>query len=278
MQPTVQMDSPPASGADHAPDGTSRAGTTELAKAPENPISDAHTMPLQNNTNPGVGSRSGTRGILNVQLVISIHPAEDRKVATRTVPPPVRRRPAQPGPGVPFGLPATTVSVSPATYQPIDGWMSDAAPIVQVPTIISETPGSDATEGGRALVVAKPAGPVVFGAYVNNVASLGGTSGHGATMYGLPAVNPFAQYTFGDGWFVSSAAIITAPELSANELSADELSAGARWTLPLGAQVGRVIRINGELPVDLLAGAYYNVLRPQFGGGWQFRTMAAFVF
>jgi hypothetical protein len=46
----------------------------------------------------------------------------------------------------------------------------------------------------------------------------------------------------------------------------------------VGAQAGRLIKIGGKLPVNLLIGAYYNALRPQSVGTWQLRTQIAFVF
>jgi hypothetical protein len=55
-------------------------------------------------------------------------------------------------------------------------------------------------------------------------------------------------------------------------------SGGAKWTLPVDAQAGRLIKVGGKLPVNLLLGAYYNALRPQFGATWQFRTQIAVIF
>ena len=61
-------------------------------------------------------------------------------------------------------------------------------------------------------------------------------------------------------------------------ITANWLAGSKKWTLPLGAQVSRLIKIGGKLPVNLLLGAYYNALRPRFAGNWQLRTQIAFVF
>ena len=53
--------------------------------------------------------------------------------------------------------------------------------------------------------------------------------------------------------------------LIAGIITANWTSGGQKWTLPVGAQVGRLIKIGGKLPVNLAVGAYYNTLRPQFG-------------
>ena len=55
-------------------------------------------------------------------------------------------------------------------------------------------------------------------------------------------------------------------------------SSGEKWTLPVGAQFGRLIKIGGKLPVNLLVGAYYNALRPQGAATWQLRTRVAVIF
>jgi len=46
----------------------------------------------------------------------------------------------------------------------------------------------------------------------------------------------------------------------------------------VGLQGGRLIKLFGKLPVNLLVGAYYNVVRPQGAGDWQLRTQIAVIF
>ena len=56
--------------------------------------------------------------------------------------------------------------------------------------------------------------------------------------------------------YVGSAPIITASWPAVNNQA---------WTLPFGAQVGRVVKIGGKLPINFAVGAYYNAIRPEFG-------------
>ena len=93
-------------------------------------------------------------------------------------------------------------------------------------------------------------------------------SGHGGTSYSLFTLNPFFNYNLGSGWFVGTAPILTA----------NWNTGGEKWTLPVGAQAGRLIKIGGKLPVNLLIGVYYNALRPEFGATLQLRTQIAVVF
>ncbi|HEY0423990.1 MAG TPA: hypothetical protein VGC82_11770 [Rhodopila sp.] len=48
--------------------------------------------------------------------------------------------------------------------------------------------------------------------------------------------------------------------------------------MPARAQAGRMIKIGGKLPINLLIGAYHNLVRPEFGATWQLRTQIAFIF
>jgi hypothetical protein len=86
--------------------------------------------------------------------------------------------------------------------------------------------------------------------------------------YSVMTINPFVNYNFGGGWFIGTSPITTANwDVS-----------GEKWTLPVGGQLGRLIKIADKLPVNLLVGAYYNALRPSGAGTWQLRTQVTFIF
>jgi hypothetical protein len=251
------------------PDASGANDATELAKKLQNPIGDLYSVPFQNNTNFNVGPNKGTQDILNIQPVIPIHINQDWNVITRTILPLVWNPSLQPAQSVPFGLAPTSFSAFLSPKNPDNGWVWGVGPIVQLPTITSKTLGSNVWGLGPAVVVVKLAGPIVTGVLVNNAFSLGGTSGRGGTRYSLFTVNPFFNYNFGEGWYVGTDPIITANW---------EASGNNAWTLPIGADIGRVIKIGGKLPVNLQIGAYYNALRPQFGSTWQLRTQVTLIF
>jgi hypothetical protein len=48
--------------------------------------------------------------------------------------------------------------------------------------------------------------------------------------------------------------------------------------VPIGTEVGRIIKVGGKLPVKFAIGAYYNVVTPQFGAKWQFLSEVAVIF
>jgi hypothetical protein len=118
-------------------------------------------------------------------------------------------------------------------------------------------------------VVVKTTEHIVVGLLVNQVWSLGGVeSGPGGKRYATFLAEPFVNYNFGHGWFVSSAPIITD----------DEAHAGRKWTVPVGAVAGRIIKLGGKLPVKLSIGGYYNVVTPQYGAKWQLQSVVAAIF
>jgi hypothetical protein len=150
----------------------------------------------------------------------------------------------------------------------VNGWVWGVGSVVQLPTISSKTLGSNVWGLGPSFVVVKLAGPIVAGVLINNIFSLGGTAGRGGTKYNTFLLEPFFNYNFGGGWFVDTVPIMTA--------NWDE--GGEKWTLPVGVQAGRVIKLGGELPLKLEVGTYYNALRPTGTGTWQLLTKAALVF
>jgi hypothetical protein len=142
--------------------------------------------------------------------------------------------------------------------------------VLQVPTASDATLGSSIWGAGPTAALVYMNGAWVSGGLVNNVFSMGGyqTRHGGGTQYNNFLLQPFANYNFGEGWYVGSSPIITA----------NWLAAGNKWTLPVGAQIGRVVKIGGKLPVNFLLGAYYNALRPEFGSTWQLRSQVTIIF
>ena len=261
----VDVSQAPAPAPGHAADDDA----TEIAKKLQNPVGDLISVPFNNNTNFNVGPNKGTQDILQLQPVVPIHVNEDWNVITRTVLPFVWSPSFQPAASVPpFGVAPTTFTAFLSPRNAVDGWVWGVGPVAQLPTISNKALGSNVWGLGPSVVVVKLAGPIVAGVLVNNIFSLGGTTGPRGTRYNTFLLEPFFNYNFGGGWFVGTVPIITA----------NWDTGGAKWTLPVGAQAGRVIKLGGKLPIKLEVGAYYNALRPTGGGTWQLLTEVALVF
>ena len=244
------------------PDAGGGEDTTELAKKLQNPIGDLYSFPFQNNTNFNYGPNKGTQDNLNIQPVIPIHVNQDWNIITRTILPLIWQPSLQPAHTAPFGTGPTTFSAFLSPSKPTNGWLWAVGPVFQLPTISDKTLGSNVWGGGPTAALVYMKGPWVAGALVNNVWSFGGTSGRSGTRYNMFLTQPFVNYNFGEGWYVGSSPIITANWLAAGNKA---------WTLPVGANVGRVVKIAGKLPVNFSIGAYYNALRPEFGSTWQLK-------
>jgi hypothetical protein len=264
----LSVNVPPSSETAPAESSTGEKSSGDLAKTLQNPIGNVISVPFQNNINFNVGPHKGTQDILNIQPVIPIHINQDWNVITRTILPLVWNPSFSPVNVPPFGLAPTSFSAFLSPSKPVNGWVWGVGPIAQLPTITHKNIGSNVWGLGPAIVVVKLAGPIVAGMLVNNVVSLGGTSGRGGNQYNVTVINPFFNYNFGGGWFVGTVPILTA----------NWDTGGQKWTLPVGAQVGRLIKIAGKLPVNLIVGAYYNALRPSGGATWQLRTQVTLVF
>ena len=78
----------------------------------------------------------------------------------------------------------------------------------------------------------------------------------------------FIVYTFPSAWFVQMQPTITA------NWNAPE---GQKWTVPLGANVGKLVMF-GKQPVKFIGGGAYYIERPDNGPDWQLFFQVVFLF
>jgi hypothetical protein len=107
--------------------------------------------------------------------------------------------------------------------------------------------------------------PWVYGFLLNNVWSVGGGAGG---SYNSLLLQPFVNYNFEGGTYLSSSPILTANW---------KASGSNQWTVPLGIALGRIFHL-GKLPVNAQIGGYYNVVKPDFGPNWQIRAQVQLMF
>ncbi len=271
----AQQAAPDPSAASNAPDDykpvtdPSKADESAIAKESQNPVGNLTILPLENYTNFGFGPHDGTQNILEFEPVVPIHLNADWNLITRAIIPVVWSPDLSPAKSVPQAFAPTDFSAFLSPRNPVNGWTWGVGPIVQLPTATSPTVGSSVWGGGPTAVVVHTGEHIVAGVLANQVWSLGGVdSGPGGKRYASFLVEPFFNYNFGHGWFVATAPIITD----------DETLSGRKWTVPVGATAGRVIRLGGKLPVKFQLGAYYNVVTPQYGARWQILSVVAVIF
>jgi hypothetical protein len=237
----------------------------ELAKLAQNPVGNLISVPFQNNSNLNSGPDKRTQNILNIQPVIPISVSDEWNIITRTIVPVI----SQPLPdgersnGI--GDTVLTAFLSPAKP---GKWIWGAGPVLQIPTNSNSDLGNRNWGLGPSVVVLHldKGDPWVYGVLANNIWSLSDSGSGGSYNNGL--IQPFVNYNFPGGFYVTSAPIITV------NWKADS---SQRWTVPLGGGVGKIFHL-GRLPVNTQLSAYYNVVTPDDGPNWQIRAQVQFMF
>jgi hypothetical protein len=238
----------------------------ELAKLAQNPVGNLISLPFQNNTNFNVGPLSGTQNILNIQPVIPVEVNSEWNIITRTILPVVSQPAMFNGDERTNGLGDTTFTafLSPAVPK---GLIWGVGPVVQLPTDTNDLGNKNWGLGASFVVLKLEKGdPWVYGVLVNNVWSLSSNKRGGAYSNGI--VQPFVNYNFPEGFYLTSAPIATV------NWKADS---SQQWTVPLGGGVGKIFHI-GKLPVNTQLSAYYNVVHPDDGANWQLRAQVQLMF
>jgi hypothetical protein len=245
---------------------TARADETQdLAKQAQNPVANLISLPFQNNTNFNVGPGEDTQNILNIQPVVPFRFTEKWNLVTRTIFPVIYQPELTPGYGSTFGWGDvnTTLFLSPATSGTV---IWGAGPIFSFPTATDRVLGTGKYSAGPAAVALMMPGRWVFGALANNIWSYAGDGDRDSVNQFL--LQYFINYNLPEGWYLSSAPIITANW---------EAGSGNKWTIPFGGGVGRIFKI-GNQPMNASVQAFVNVDKPDQGPDWTLRLQLQFLF
>ncbi len=255
----------PALAEPRAGDGVIEAGeneTGELARAAQNPVASMISLPFQNNTNFNFGPQEKTQNVLNIQPVWPFELNEDWNLITRTILPVVSQPAFTPSQDRKNGLGDTLFT---AFFSPKESgqWIWGVGPALLLPTSTDDRLGAGEWGAGPSAVVLTIRGPWVVGSLFNNVWSF--TDDKAVNLF---TWQYFVNYNLDDGWYLTSAPIITANW---------EADSSDTWTVPFGGGVGKIFRI-GKQPMNVSAAAYYNVVHPDFGADWQMRFQVQFLF
>ena len=261
--------------------------TDALQKATQNPVANLISVPLQNNTNFGIGPFERNQNVLDIQPVIPIHLSKSWNMIIRWIVPIIW----QPAPGKEnlevFGIEVNTPAFlagqdaqesagvfgfgdmtpsfffSPSkTHRLIWG----AGPVFNLPTATSKFLGQGKLSMGPSFVALLQPGHWTIGALVNNAWSVAGPSDR--TAVNQMTLQYFINYNMKKGWYVTMSPIITANW---------KASSGSVWTVPVGGGVGRIMKL-GPQPVNITAQFYGNAAYPSQGSPWSMRLQIAFLF
>ena len=229
----------------------------DLSQQAANPVANLMSFPFQNNTNYGYGPFDRTTNFLNIQPVI---PFANGKIVTRTIFPIVWI----PDYGSESGMYSSGLSdiTFTAFYVPeAKGIIWGFGPVFDLPAG-GEKRGSEKWNIGPSFLALVQPGEWTFGILANNVWSVAGNSDREDVNRGL--INLFIVRQLGEGWYVNSVPIITVNW---------KAESGQQWIVPVGIGAGKLSFI-GKLPLNLQAGYYYNVVKPDFGPKSQLRLQA----
>ncbi len=247
-------------------DGDGDVDEADLARAVQNPVADLISLPLQNNTNFGVGTLNNAQNVLNIQPVIPFGLGEDWNMITRTIVPVIYQPSLFPGDQYDFGLGDIQFSSFFSPKEPTGGWIWGAGPVFRFPTATDARLGARKWSIGPTGVALRMDGPWVYGTLIQNLWSVAGS---GPSYVNELLIQPFVNYNIPDGagWYLTSSPIIIANW---------EADSSNRWLVPLGGGVGKIFRL-GNQPMNCQVQAFYNVETPTLGPSWTLRLQLHFM-
>lgn len=230
--------------------------TEGLAKAAQNPVASLISVPFQDNMGFNYGSGKQIQNVLNVQPVLPFSLSPEWNLITRTIIPLV----SQPGlTEYTFGIGNISLTgfLSPAEPGTL---IWGVGPVFTFPSATSPQIGSQSTWGlGPSVVLLTTPGHWVLGVLANNVWSIAGDAANNLL------VQYFVNYNLPEGWYLTSAPIITANW---------EATSGNKWVVPFGGGIGKILRI-AKLPFNGGVSAFYNAVKPDVGPAWTLRIQLA---
>jgi hypothetical protein len=250
--------------------------TAALAKATQNPVASLISVPLQNNSNFGIGTYSRTGDIFNIQPVIPMKLSEKVMLITRIIQPLVW----QPYPSQPTGGQAgigdmnPTFFLSPAKAGKL---IYGAGPTFILPTATSPQTGQGKFSLGPSVVALVQPGHWTVGVLINNLFSVAGSSHR-------PDVNQmllqyFVNYNLNKGYYLTSGPIVTAnwnANGSIDAATGNDVPGGV-WTVPFGGGIGQIRRL-GFQPINWTLQFYGNAVHPAGGSPWSFKFQIALLY
>jgi hypothetical protein len=268
VKPEAATEAPPET-KPTAADDTDEA-TLELARRAQNPISSLISVPIQFNSNFGVGPNDSTTYTVNIQPVVPVALNENLTLVNRAIIPisfvPNSVFPPGLANGAELGLGDINYQMFfvPATEPGELIW--GVGPTFTFPTATEDRMGTGKWLAGANAVALMIKGRWVTGALVNQQWSVAGNSARPDVSF--MTLQPFVTRNFDKGWFVSSS-----PILSSNW----NAESGEQWTVPVGGGFGRIFPI-GDQQVNVSLQGFGNVVKPSNGPDWSLRFTFTLLF
>jgi len=211
----------------------------------------------------GIGPDDRVQNVLNIQPVYPIKLNDDWNLITRTILPVV----SSPFPGNERSNGIGDLNMT-AFYSPRNPgrFIWGAGPVFAFPTASRDVLGTDRYSAGLSAVVLTMPGRWVIGALASQVWDYAGDSD--GTDVNSFLLQYFVNYNFPNGWYFTSAPIMTANW---------DAPSGERWTIPIGGGAGKIVRFS-QLPVNINSQLFYYLEKPTGGPDWEWRFQVQFMF
>ena len=173
------------------------ASAEELAKKLSNPISSLISLPMQNNTDLGIGAYNGFRNTLNIQPVIPFSLSSKWNLITRTIVPIVTQQDISGSGQIQSGLSDATVSAWLSPSEAKNGLTWGVGPAFLIPTATDKLLGTEKFGVGPTAIILQQTNGWTYGALMNQLWSIAGNDDR-ADVNQL-FVQPFLVYNWKSG-------------------------------------------------------------------------------
>ena len=181
-----------------------------LAKQSQNPVAKLISVPFENNFNGDYGPDNSEQNVLNIKPVMPLALGEDWNLINRVILPFVSQPGISGGPNRQNGLGDTVYQGFISPSKP-GKWIWGLGPEIQIPTHTDEVLGNENWAAGPALVLLSMPGHWVFGGVISQIWDFVGSSNDGSDDdISLMVFQPFLNYNYAGGWYLSTAPVITA--------------------------------------------------------------------
>src|SRR5262245_25732651 len=238
-----------------------RISASELNRQLSNPVTSLWSLQFQFN-NYRLENGKWNNNLL-FQPVVPVSLTKDLSLITRPVIPLYNSVPHETARGefdrtTGFGDITLAELLSPAHT---GHWILGAGPTFIFPSASSDFTGQGKWQVGPAVVVGYLTKQFIVGVFPQQWFSFAGNSSRPDTSQ--MNLQPFAAWFFGKGWKVG---------YSGNILADWKAPSGNKWTVPIGVEIGKVLKL-GKLPVEItLAGQYMPVHPENVGQEWNIQV------
>jgi hypothetical protein len=236
----------------------------ELAKKLANPVASLISVPLQNNTDVGIGVYHGYKNTMNFQPVVPISLSAKLNLITRYIIPIVTQRNITGADAKQSGLSDAVISAFFSPAVPKNGVVWGAGPVFLVPIATNDLLGTEKFGVGPTALILKQTHGLTFGILANQIWSVAGNDKRSDVnqMY----LQPFFNYNWKSG-----AGIGISGEITQNW----EASGMTAFIVPSVSGVTKL----GKQIVSIVIGPRIQVASPDNNGAdFGIRAALTFVF